>query len=164
MDNSVIPTVGSETYNFRSKLHVFVPVSVVSFLQNSRKILKIWHKVFFLAFLAAEECTGFCHFASVQTVWTLGKTNPGIRGFVCLSVSCMCVHICSLFVHTCMCVRESVRVWTEGVSRGRVFCARISRCPEWMQISLAGCPPVPCALTACHLSLSQGERATLSPG
>lgn len=31
-------------------------------------------------------------------------------------------------------------------------------------MSLAGCPPVPCALTACHLSLSQGERATLSPG
>lgn len=48
--------------------------------------------------------------------------------------ACLCVACVSTYTLVCACVhvcgRQSVGVWTEGVSRGRVFCARISRCPE----------------------------------
>lgn len=141
-----------------------IPVCML-YLQNSRSIPKVCNS--FLGILAAAECIGL----ATLLLYVLNSSILSVlleRRILESGVLSVCeLHVCPhmlLYMHTCQCVRQSVRVWTEGVSRGRVFCARISRCPKWMQMSLAGCPPVPCALTACHLSLSQGERATLSSG
>ena len=152
------------TYNYRSE---WLDPSMWCVISAKQQKHPKSMQQFFLGILAAVECIGL----ATLLLYVLNSSILSVlleRRILESGVLSVCeLHVCPhmlLYMHTCQCVRQSVRVWTEGVSRGRVFCARISRCPKWMQMSLAGCPPVPCALTACHLSLSQGERATLSSG